>query len=64
LSDIIEFMTITRGGLDGLIAVVSINNEDKYFERLGLTSLLSKYTEQAQKEELQKAINAIDLVED
>ena len=60
---VIEFIRVTRGGIDGLIDIVEINAEPKYFELLGLQSLLKKYTQTHQQQELRKAISAIQSVE-
>lgn len=59
----IEFITITRGGSDGLIAVIEINGEAKYFEQLGVQSMLKTYTEDHQQQQLQKAITALQSID-
>jgi len=56
---VIEFITITRGGSDGLIAVIEMNGEAKYFELLGVQSMLKTYTQEHQQQQLQKAIAAL-----
>lgn len=61
---VIEFITVTRGGGDGLMAIVEINAEAKYFELIGLESLLKKYPEDFQQKQLNKAIFAIQSVDD
>ena len=61
---IIEFITVTRGGSDGLIAVVEINAEAKYFELLGLQSMLKACTIPQQQSQLLKAINALQSIDD
>jgi len=63
-STVIEFLTVTRGGEAGLLAVLSINGEHKYYELLGLDSLLKKYTSSQQQAVLQQAIDAIKTTED
>lgn len=62
--DEIDFITITRGGGEGLIAVISINGEDKYYESEGLKSLLNIYTEVSQQIALKQAIAAVNDVND
>jgi len=61
---IIEFITITRGGESGLLAVLNVNDEHKYYELSGLNSLLNKYTSEQQQAALQKGIMAIKTTED
>lgn len=56
---VIEFITITRGGSDGLIAVIEMNGEAKYFELPGIQSMLKTYTQKHQYQQLQKAIAAL-----
>ena len=60
---IIEFITITRGGETGLLAVLNFNGEHKYYELSGLNSLLKKYTSEQQQTALQQAIAAIKTTE-
>ena len=60
---VIEFITVTRGGPEGLIAVVEINAETKYFELLGLQSLLKTYSVKHQQVQLQKAITALQSID-
>ena len=62
-STIIEFITITRGGESGLLAVLNINEEPKYYELAGLNSLLKKYTSEQQQAALLKGIVAIKTTE-
>lgn len=57
---IIEFVTITRGGAEGLLAVINVNDEHKYYELEGLHSLLKIYTSDEQKCALQEAIMTIE----
>lgn len=61
---IIEFITITRGGESGLLAVLNVNDEHKYYELSGLNSLLKKYTSEQQQTALLHAIAAIKTTED
>ena len=60
----IEFLTITRGGETGLLAVLNIDGEHKYYELAGLNSLLKKYTSKKQQAALQQAIEIINDSED
>ena len=57
---IIEFVTITRGGAEGLLAVMNVNDEHKYYELEGLHSLLKIFTTDEQKYALKAAITAIE----
>lgn len=63
---VVEFVTIARGGGEGLIAVLAINGEHKYFELLGLHSLLGMCSagQQSQIQQAIFAINAIDHLDD
>jgi hypothetical protein len=63
---IVEFVTITRGGGEGLIAVLDVNGEHKYFELVGLKSLL-KTCSANQQLAIQYAVttmHSIDSVDD
>ncbi len=60
---VIEFVTVTRGGSDGLIAVVEVDAETKYFEVLGLQSMLKTYTTPDQQLQLQQAMTALQSID-
>ena len=59
-----EFLTITRGGSEGVIAVIEIDGEHKYFERIGLESLLSTTQSSVHEIVFKQALQALDAVKD
>ncbi len=53
-----KFIGLTRGGTEGVIAIVEVDGDNKYFERIALLSLLEKATNES-KLELSKALNEL-----
>ncbi|MGH1541116.1 MAG: hypothetical protein ACRBHB_11885 [Arenicella sp.] len=60
----IKFIAITRGGNDGLIAVIEINGEQKYYDQLGVESLQKNDMDAAMQVQLQLALDALSDVDD
>lgn len=57
-----KFVGITRGGVDGVIAIFEADGHIKYFEKLAIISLL-KQASGDYAVELHSAIHALDRVE-
>jgi len=60
---IIEFVTLIRGGNDGVLAIINFDGVSKYFEINGVRSLLKQHQSPSQQRELQKAIDAIESID-
>jgi len=56
---VIEFLSVIRGGSEGLMAILVMGGEQKYYELAGLKSLLKKYRLPQQQLAVQAAIQAI-----
>lgn len=59
-----EFVTLTRGGSEGVIAIIAIDGEHKYFERIGLESILESLSNPLQSQVIKQALYALDSIKD
>lgn len=58
-----KFIGLTRGGADGVIAIIEIGGRERYYEKLALVSLL-KNADEDMRGELEKALHAVDSTSD
>ena len=59
---IVEFVTITRGGAEGLVAVLEIDGEHKYFDLVGLQSILKTCQNENHALAIQTAMQVMDKI--
>jgi len=60
----VKYLGLTRGGNSGAIAIVEFNGEAKYYDLYGLASLMKNAQNPLHKEELKRAIMALEGIVD